>query len=264
MKNIFLLYVLFLLAPGCKTTQPSSPPAQKKKPHSAKIQPRKKQIFIVIDDAGLSMQQARQFLEIPIPMTIAVMPQRKYSREVARLIAKDPKKEIILHQPMEAYNAKANPGAGALFCSMQPSEVPSILNKNLQTVPNAVGMNNHMGSRLTEKTTLMNATLSYCRDHHLFFLDSKTAYNSQVPRVAAQLHMHMEQRDVFLDIKHDRGSIEKMWNQTIQKAQQNGYVIAIGHAWSAETAATIRNSFKTLQKKGYTFHRLSELYNQTP
>jgi hypothetical protein len=102
MKNIFLLFVLFLLAPGCKTTQPSSPPAQKKKPHSAKIQPRKKQIFIVIDDAGLSMQQARQFLEIPIPMPVAVMPQRKYSREVARLIAKDPKNEIILHQPMEA------------------------------------------------------------------------------------------------------------------------------------------------------------------
>jgi len=256
-KRIFLLS--FLLLFGCQT--PPSKPPQKLMPPS-KEKPREKQIFLVIDDAGLSIQQARRFLEIPIPMTIAVMPLRKYSREVAHLIANDPQKEIILHQPMEAYNAKANPGAGALFCAMQPNQVPAILQKNLQTVPNAVGMNNHMGSRLTENTALMHAVLSYCQNHHLFFLDSKTAYNSQVPRVAAQLHMHMEQRDVFLDIKHDRASIEKMWNQTIRKAQQNGYVISIGHAWSAETAATIRESFKQLQKEGYTFHRLSELYRK--
>jgi polysaccharide deacetylase 2 family uncharacterized protein YibQ len=99
-----------------------------------------------------------------------------------------------------------------------------------------------------------------CRARGLFFLDSKTSYNSQVPSVAHLLGMHLEQRDVFLDIQHDRDSIRKMWGQAISKARKNGYVIVIGHAWSAETAATIRDSFQTLENQGYTFHLLSELY----
>jgi polysaccharide deacetylase 2 family uncharacterized protein YibQ len=78
--------------------------------------------------------------------------------------------------------------------------------------------------------------------------------------VAQSLGIHLEQRDVFLDIQHNRDYIRKMWGQTVAKAQKNGYVIAIGHAWSAETAATIRDSVLTLQNQGYTFHLLSELY----
>jgi len=263
MKNsviVGLLFGVFLV--GCKTpsvVHQAKPVRQKKSVRS--VPPvRQKQIFLVIDDAGLKIQQAEQFLEIPISMTIAIMPHRRVCREVDQLVQQDPLKEVILHQPMEANRSSANPGRGAIYDQMGKKEVVLILEDNLLTVPNAVGINNHMGSRVTENDRIIKRVLSFCQSRKLFFLDSKTSYNSVVPNVAKEMNVHVEQRHVFLDIVHERSAIEKAWQQTIQKAKKNGYVVVIGHAWSKDTADVIRESYQVLQKKGYTFHRLSELY----
>ena len=53
---------------------------------------REKQIFLVIDDAGLALGETQQFLDIPIPMTIAVLPHLKRTTEVCAAISRDPKK----------------------------------------------------------------------------------------------------------------------------------------------------------------------------
>ena len=219
-----------------------------------------KKIFLVIDDAGLALHETQQFLDIPIPMTIAVLPHQKQTREVCIEIGRDPQKEIILHQPMEAYNGQKNPGRGAIMDTTRPSEVRKILDGNLRSVRGAVGMNNHMGSRVTENTELIGEVLRFCKGHNLFFLDSKTAYNSQVPRMAKKVGMHLEERHVFLDINKDRDYIRKMWGSAVNKAQENGYVVVIGHIWSKESAIAIRDSYETLLNQGYTFHKISELY----
>jgi polysaccharide deacetylase 2 family uncharacterized protein YibQ len=221
---------------------------------------RHKQIYLVIDDAGLDLREVRQFLDIPAPMTIAVLPHLSMTTEVCAEIRRHPEKELILHQPMEAYNRESATGPGAIRNNTRPEEVRSILDRNLASVRGAVGMNNHMGSRVTENQALMTEVLRYCRDHNLYFLDSRTAYNSQVPRVAAREKVHLEGRDVFLDIGHDRETVRKAWESAVRKARNNGYVIAIGHAWNDETALAIRDSFQSLINQGYTFHLLSELY----
>ncbi|QBG46237.1 divergent polysaccharide deacetylase family protein [Verrucomicrobia bacterium S94] len=219
-----------------------------------------KKIFLVIDDAGLALHETQQFLDIPIPMTIAVLPHQKQTKQVCIAIGRDRRKEIILHQPMEAYNSDKNPGVGAILNTTPPSEVRKILNQNIGSVHGAVGMNNHMGSRVTENPELVREVLRFCKAHDMFFLDSKTAYNSQVPRVARDNGMHVEQRHVFLDINHDRAYIRRMWGSAVKKAKANGYVIVIAHVWSNESAAAIRDSYEGLLKQGYTFHKLSELY----
>jgi len=253
MSRLAVLGLSFLLLCGCRAPAPqqkiAAPPVV-----------RQKQIFIVIDDGGLALSETQRFLDIPVPMTIAVLPHLADTKRVCHAIARHADKEIILHQPMEAYKSKVDPGQGAIRNTTPPSEVSGILARNLASVRGAVGINNHMGSRVTENPELMRAVLVDCRARGLFFLDSKTSYNSQVPSVAHVLGIHMEQRDVFLDIQHDREEIRKMWGQAVSKARENGYVIVIGHAWSAETAATIRDSFQTLKNQGYTFHKLSELY----
>ncbi len=221
---------------------------------------RQKQIFLVIDDAGLDVAELRQFLDIPIPMTIAVLPHLKKTREVCAEIHRQADKELMLHQPMEAYNRESDTGPGAIRNTTRPEDVPKIIARNLASVRGAVGMNNHMGSRITENELLMAEVLRYCRAHGLYFLDSKTAYNSVVPRVAGREHVHLETRDVFLDIQHDRESVRRAWESTVAKARDQGYVIAIGHIWSKETAAAIRDSYETLMNQGYSFHLLSELY----
>lgn len=250
-----LLLPLLLLC-GCRSPAPE--------PQATKVPGppprREKQLFLVIDDAGASLAEAQRFLEIPVPMTIAVLPHLRDTELVCRAVARHPEKELILHQPMEAHSHAVALGEGGIRNDTPPEEVPAILEANLRSVRGAVGMNNHMGSLVTENPELMRAVLDDCRRRGIFFLDSKTAYNSQVPAVARSMGMHMEQRDVFLDIRHDREYIRKMWGEAVSKARKNGYAIVIGHAWSAETAATIRDSFQSLENQGYTFHRLSELY----
>ncbi len=222
--------------------------------------PRRKQIFLVIDDAGLALGETKQFLDIPIPMAIAVLPHQKQTPEVCKAIKQDREKEILLHQPMEAYNKEKNPGKGAIYNTTRSVDVRRILDANLKSVNGAVGMNNHMGSRVTENPELMREVLRYCKGSGLFFLDSKTAYNSLVPSLAPREGMHVESRHVFLDIQHDRAYVRRMWGNAVSHAKEHGYVVVIGHIWSKETAAAIRDSYETLQNQGYSFHKLSELY----
>ena len=251
--RLFFPILLLLLLCGCRTpTHRDHPPRP--------AAPRQKQIFLVIDDAGLDLAEIQQFMEIPVPMTIAVLPHLKETERVCAEIHRHPDKELILHQPMEAYNRNADTGPGALQNTTRPADVSKILARNLTSVRGAVGMNNHMGSRVTENEALMAEVLRYCRMRGIYFMDSKTAYNSIVPRVAGREHVHLEARDVFLDIQHDRESVRRAWESTVKKARENGYAIAIGHIWSKETAAAIRDSYESLQNQGYTFHMLSELY----
>ncbi len=221
---------------------------------------RQKQLFVVIDDAGLSVAEVRRFLRIPVPITIAVLPHQKQTKRVCSLIGQQSDKQIMLHQPMEAYSKAEDPGKGAIYDQTRPADVARILQRNLASVRGAKGINNHMGSRVTENSALMREVLRYCKAHDLYFLDSKTAYNSKVAQVALEEHMRVEERHVFLDIQHDREYIREMWSQAVAHAREQGYVIVIGHAWSAETAAAIRDSYQTLINQGYTFHLLSELY----
>ena len=221
---------------------------------------RQKQIFLVMDDAGLAKHEMHGFLDIPVPMTIAVLPHLKQTSEVCAMLKADPLKEIILHQPMEAYKKEADAGPGAIRNTTPPGEIAGILSRNLASVKGAVGINNHMGSRVTENPVLISEVLAYCKRNGLFFLDSKTAYNSQVPRVAHHHGMHMEERHVFMDIQKDRAYVRRMWNSAVAHAKEHGYVIVIGHVWSQETALAIRDSYETLLNQGYTFHKLSELY----
>lgn len=222
---------------------------------------RHKQIFLVIDDAGLVFYETKRFLDIPVSMTIAALPHLKETKRVCQAIWDDPLKETILHQPMEAYNKSKNPGPGAIYNDTPVGEVSEILDDNLHSVRGVVGMNNHMGSRVTENVQLMSEVLQYCQAKELFFLDSKTAYNSQVPKVAAKMGMHMEERHIFLDIQHDRNYIRGMWGSAVAHARDFGYVVVIGHVWSPESAAAIRDSYESLLNQGYTFHKLSELYS---
>lgn len=255
-----LLFCL-LLSVGCGMTPThkgrwvhlSSKPTDKPIPTTGK------RLFVVIDDGGLVFEETEQFLHLPMPLTIAVLPHQKQTDWVVDAIRKHPGKEMILHQPMEATGGN-NPGPGAIYNDTDPADVPRILSENHATVPGVVGMNNHMGSRTTENEAVMAAVLRYCRENGLFFLDSKTAYNSVVSRVAAREGMHVEERHVFLDIQHDREGIQRAWDSTVAKADEHGYAIAIGHVWSTPTADVLRDSYDDLIKRGFTFHLLSELY----
>ena len=252
MRFWFFILPLLMMC-GCST------PSHHRDIPAAQVR-RHKQIFLVMDDAGLSMEETRRFLDIPVPMTIAVLPHQRQTDAVCRAIQRCAEKEIILHQPMEAYDAGQDIGLGGIYSSTPPDAVAAILDRNLSSVHGAVGVNNHMGSRITENQPLMRAVLRYCKENGLFFLDSKTGHNSQVSLLAHKENMHMEQRHVFLDVRRDRAFVRGQWSAAVRRAREQGYAVVIGHVWCGETADAIRDSCESLKKQGYTFHKLSELY----
>jgi polysaccharide deacetylase 2 family uncharacterized protein YibQ len=250
-----LLAILMLALCGCETTR-----HQHRRHDGRKQTVRHKQIYIVMDDAGLAVDEVKPFMQVPIPMTIAVLPFQKETGAVCDFILRHPGKEVILHQPMEAYDGEKNPGINAIYNTTDPREVPGILDASFKSVRGAVGMNNHMGSRVTENDQLLSEVMNYCRQNGYFFLDSKTAYNSRAVPAGHRHGMHIEQRDVFLDIDRDRESVRKMWAMAVAHAREHGHAVVIGHVWCEEAAIAIRDSYEMLMKQGYTFHKLSELY----
>ena len=71
-------------------------------------------IAIIIDDIGYSFSRARQFLELNIPITFSILPRLAKSNALAIEI-RSIGHEIMLHQPMEPYSSKFDPGPGALY-----------------------------------------------------------------------------------------------------------------------------------------------------
>ena len=63
-------------------------------------------------------------------------------------MAARPPKGILLHLPMEAKTGR-NPGPGAILTGAEEEEIATRVGENLASVPGAIGVNNHMGSKAT-------------------------------------------------------------------------------------------------------------------
>jgi hypothetical protein len=133
-------------------------------------------VAIIIDDMGMDMEVARKLGAIDEDLTFSVLPQERYTQEVGAYLHKRGK-EVLLHQPMEGGNGK-NPGLGAIFHDTDPAQARKILEDSMGRVPMALGVNNHMGSVVTQNEVIMKALFSTIKEHGLFFIDSLTSGKS--------------------------------------------------------------------------------------
>lgn len=217
--------------------------------------PAKKVLIFVIDDAGNNYTQLKPFLQLPFPLTVAVLPDLPYSTEDARAVTAAGK-ELILHQPMQAVGGQ-NPGPGALTKGMGADEVRRIIESNLQTVPGAVGMNNHMGSAATSDLDLMEEVTAVAKARGIYYLDSLTISSSAVPEAARREGIRYWERSVFLDNSSDRVSIVHAVEDGKRRATKNGSAVMIGHVWSAELAQTLVDLYPQLVAEGFSLSTIS-------
>ena len=70
-------------------------------------------LAVVIDDAGYDLEALQPFLDLPMPLAVAVLPNLPHSGEAARRVLAAGK-ELLLHLPMEPEGGE-NPGPGALL-----------------------------------------------------------------------------------------------------------------------------------------------------
>jgi hypothetical protein len=139
----------------------------------------------------------------------------------------------MLHLPMEPNEfPRVNPGPGALMSAMTPDELIDQLNRNLDDVPLAKGVNNHMGSRLTSSSFQMNQIFSILKKRNLFFIDSRTTTETVARQSARLLQVPFSQRDVFLDHVQERAFVEKQILALIKTAKEHGGAVGIGHPYA--------------------------------
>lgn len=191
--------------------------------------PMRPKIAIIIDDFGYDTGLARSFAELDIPLCMSVLPRAPRTRDVVEII-KGHHRELLLHMPMEPKGYPGlNPGPGALLCRMSREETKELVRRHLREVPEASGVNNHMGSLLTERREQMTAFLEEIRNKDLFFIDSRTSGSSVAYRLAKEMGVRSAKRNVFLDNEPSKNAIDIQMERLLGIARHRGSAIGIAH-----------------------------------
>jgi len=187
-------------------------------------------IALVIDDVGYNLPALRRVLGWGIPVAIAIIPNAPYAKEAAEMAHKAGH-VVMLHMPMEPANPHYRERMDDSFLRGDMSEdmVRIMLRHGLEKVPYAQGINNHMGSFLTSMPEPMAWVMQFCRDHQLFFVDSKTSSKSVASDVAASYGLTWGARRIFLDNSVKEDDIKQSWLSAERCAKRQGGCIVIGH-----------------------------------
>lgn len=209
---------------------------------------REARLAIVIDDVGYSLSGLQEFLALPYPLAFSVLPDLPHSREAGRLIAAAGK-ELLVHLPMEP-SSGSNPGPGAVLTAQSDEEILELLDQSLERLPQAVGLNNHMGSRATADRRVMGLVLGFLRGRGLFFLDSRTTADTVGPELAGRLGVLLLERDVFLDNENSAAYIEGALRHGVRTARARGSAVLIGHVQNVELAGELERLLPLLAGQG--------------
>jgi uncharacterized protein len=188
-----------------------------------------KHVAIVIDDLGNGLKGTDQIFSIHAPLTVAIMPFLKTSKEDA-IKAHQAGFEVLLHLPMEPIHGKKSwLGPGAITTDMSDQEIKDQVRKDIESIPFVAGVNNHMGSKATADPRVVKAVLEVLKEKNLFILDSRTCQNSKIPEMAKQLGIPYIKRTVFLDNKKNKSYIKKQLQFLINQVRNSGFGVGIGH-----------------------------------
>ncbi len=222
--------------------------------HAAVTKPA--QISIIIDDLGNHRHLDQKVVNLPGPVVCSVLPYRHFTDAVMQQ-AKANHKPIILHIPMQAL-ADHKLGLGGLTTDMAKQQFIDILTFQLQNYPGIQGVNNHMGSRLTQDNERMQWFMEELANHPLYFVDSRTAGSSVAEKMAKQYQIPTIHRDVFLDNKPTIQAIDKQFQRLIALAKRYGHAVAIGHPYPA-TLAYLEKAIPKLAEQGIELVPISAL-----
>ncbi len=186
-------------------------------------------IAIIIDDMGHSRQRGMAAIDLPAPLTYAIIPDTRHSTRLARY-AHDIGKEVMIHLPMA--NTRSQPMSNiALTGELDHAAYSEVIDRALARVPFAKGLNNHMGSQLTQEPRAMGQLMKSMQEHGMFFVDSRTTPKTIAKTIAAQHNLKSASRDVFLDNSRTLHDIDRQFRKLLELARTRRTAIAIGHPY---------------------------------
>lgn len=216
----------------------------------------KGKLAVVIDDAGRDLASQHVYESLGIPLTLAVMPNQVHTRDAA-LSWHAHGLPVILHQPMESVSG-IGMESKVILTSMSDEEIRGLLKSSLSQVPEAVGINNHQGSKATTDRHTMDVVMNELHHRHLFFFDSRTNSTTAADGAAASYGVPYVRNDLFVDNEADVAAISAMIREAAKRAQKYGTYVIIGHC-RPKTAEAFRQMVPQLEKEGIQFVYVSSL-----
>jgi polysaccharide deacetylase 2 family uncharacterized protein YibQ len=214
-------------------------------------------LAIIIDDLGYDRAAADSLLALGFPLTVSVLPHLPLSTEVAEEAYRRGD-QVMLHLPMQSESDTAKTEEVELRVGMNEQQVDSALAGMLETVPHAVGVNNHQGSRATADTALMAALMPELRRRGLFFVDSRTLASTVAYDTAERMGVRAASRKVFLDDSANREAIFRQLELAARDADRDGFAIAIGHPRPG-TIDALAEGVPRLESRGIRFVFVSDV-----
>jgi polysaccharide deacetylase 2 family uncharacterized protein YibQ len=216
---------------------------------------RASKIALIIDDMGNRKQDARAFA-LPANVAFAILPNKPLSKIFSTRAAAQ-QREVMLHMPMESL-AGNNQEKNVLLSNMPPQQIIQMLKKALSSVPHAVGVNNHMGSRLTQLTLPMSVTMEFLFKKGLFFVDSRTTRYSKAEIIAKKNGVLSTKRNVFIDHTPSPEQIDKQFHRLLGLSKKHGYAVGIAHPYP-QTLEYLKVKLGSLQQHGIELVKLSDI-----
>lgn len=250
------LWLLALLAPAWALAGDDcaeSPPAGLAAP-----EPRGT-VVLIIDDMGYQLRNGMAMVDLPGKLNLAVLPHTPHGPQLAEA-GHATGKEILLHAPMS--NRAGEPiERGALSPSMTREVFDRTLDAALDAVPHVRGVNNHMGSELTEQPLQMGWVMQALLRRELYFVDSRTSAATVAAHTAADFSVPHLSRSVFLDNDRSQPAIDHFFGLLLARAEADGIAVGIGHPYP-ETAAFLRAAIPRLPCRGVRLALVSEVLSE--
>lgn len=202
---------------------------------------------VVVDDLGYSPQDAKYFSGFKQALNLAVIPGQSYSNRCAKIIDESPQ-QLLIHFPWYNLGPKGKKDYPIhISAEMNTENIKEMLTRAFKSVPNAHGLNNHMGSAMSMNEE-MTGKFMFCYakfNNSKYFLDSNTTWKSTAEKQAKRYNIASAKNNVFLDGRQNPDYIEKQFLLAIKHAEKHGSVIAICHGNRRVT----RNILKSLMQK---------------
>jgi polysaccharide deacetylase 2 family uncharacterized protein YibQ len=224
---------------------------------------------ILIDDVGRELHLFEQLLALRFQLSFSVLPGSVYAPGVQLRLRADRRRhrDVLLHLPCEPEDAAkmlVPPDAGESFLRVgdPPERLRGALLAALGRVPGAVGVNNHMGSRLTADRAAMDALMPVLRERGLFFVDSRTTAASEGMAAAEAAGVRAAGRDLFLDHDPEPAAILAQFEAAARSARDRP-VVVLAHP-SQAVVEVLKEGLPRLHAAGIGVYPVQEILARAP
>jgi len=184
-------------------------------------------LAIVIDEIGAYGAPVDEVAALSPMVSTSVIPSTPDAAGIVETLRASGR-EVLVHMPMETY-ADFKEGPKAIEKSMTDEEVRETARWHLSQFTGFVGVNNHLGSKVTRDPRIMGALMAELSQRGLLFIDSRTTTKSIAEQVAHDAGLLASRNNRFIDNELSVEAIMRELSAAAAYARNHGAGIALGN-----------------------------------